>query len=289
MKAFNFISFIFLALLVTNCGDPLVDISQEPYHPKIVVEGFLYPGSTISNIKISRNFKLNTKVNPDSLVLTPTVNKTQVTINNIPLLFDEKSRTYYTNEITVETNKEYKLFVEAEIDGRIYSAEAVTVSPKKGFNVLENDLGAKKFGADKIQIQFVTSPGVSTYAFSIIADSASTDNFIYENKFFPNITPEKVEEKLNSFLFRFRFILNINSFADITYLFELEQFDLWFYSPYRIVAYACNQDYKDYLLTAKNVKEFDGNFHEPKSNFTGDGIGVFASAIRDTVYFTLVK
>ncbi len=289
MKLFRFILFINLLLLLTNCGDPLVDISDEPYHPKIVVEGFLYPGDTISNIKISRNFKLNTEVNPDSLILTPTANKTYVTINGTPLLFDEKSRTYYTKNITVETNTEYKLSVEAEIDGKIYSAKAITVSPKSGFNVLEKNLGEVKFGKDKVRINFVTSPGISTYAFSIIADSASADNFIYENKFFPNITPEKVDERLNSFLFRFRFILNINSLAGITYPFELEQFDLWFYSPYRIVAYACNRDYKDYLLTAKNVKEFDGNFHEPKSNFTGDGIGVFASAIRDTVYFRLVK
>ncbi len=289
MKLFKLLLIVFSVYVVSGCGDPLIDISDEPYHPKIVVEGFLYPENTVSGIKISRNFELNTEVNPDSLILTPGRNKTLITINNIPLLFDEKTRTYFTEEITVEYNTEYNLHVEAEIDGKSYSAEATTLSPQKGFNVLESDLGNKVFGKDKIQIHFVTSPGVSTYAFSIIADSAGPDNFIYENKFFPNITPEKVEEKLNSFLFRFRFILNINSYADLTYLFEPEQFDLWFYSPYRIVAYACNRDYKDYLLTAKNVKEFDGNFHEPKTNFSGDGIGVFASAIKDTTYFRIIK
>jgi hypothetical protein len=37
------------------------------------------------------------------------------------------------------------------------------------------------------------------------------------------------------------------------------------------------------------VKEFDGNFHEPVQIFTGDGIGVFASAVRDTVVFNIVR
>jgi len=33
----------------------------------------------------------------------------------------------------------------------------------------------------------------------------------------------------------------------------------------------------------------DGNFHEPYPIFEGDGIGVFASAIRETVKFKIAK
>ncbi len=288
MKYKNFILFLFL-FPFWSCGDPLIDISDVPFNNKIVVEGFLYPGHTVSNIKISRNFKLNTSVDPDSLILTPYENNVIATINNVKLSFDEKKKTYYTNEITVEYNTPYLLEISATINGKVYSTKAQTISPVKGFDVLEDDLGDKKFGQDKIEIHFVTSPGVSTYAFSIVADSASVENFIYNNSFFPNLKPENVQKRFNQFLFQFRYINNINSFANKTYSFKLEQFNVWFYSPYHIIAYACNSDYKDYLFTAKNVKEFDGNFHEPKTNFTGDGIGVFASAIRDTVYFNLIR
>ncbi len=289
MKLFKLLILIIILTVLNGCGDPLVDVSDIVYEPKIVVEGFLYPGKTVSDIKISRNFKLNTKVNPDSLILTPSKNKVEATINNIPLMFDEKSRTYYTDELAIEYNEVYTLRIKATIDGKAYSAEAATKSPEKGFNVIEKNLGTKKYRKDKVEFHFVTSPGVGTYAFSIIADSVKIENFIYGNSFFPNIKPENVEKRFNSFLFHFRFINNIESYSGKTYTFELKPFDAWFYSPYRIIAYACNKDYKDYLFTAKNVKEFDGNFHEPKTNFTGDGIGVFASAIRDTVYFTLVK
>ena len=41
--------------------------------------------------------------------------------------------------------------------------------------------------------------------------------------------------------------------------------------------------------TYKNVQEFDGNFHEPRINIQGDGIGIFGSAIADTVFLKVKK
>ena len=37
------------------------------------------------------------------------------------------------------------------------------------------------------------------------------------------------------------------------------------------------------------VKEIDGNYHEPAFHFEGDGIGVFGSAIADTAYFWILR
>ena len=58
---------------------------------------------------------------------------------------------------------------------------------------------------------------------------------------------------------------------------------------YRAVVYACDENFRLFLLTYDSVQEFDGNFHEPIMNFTGDGIGVFGSCIADTVYFKVTQ
>jgi hypothetical protein len=52
--------------------------------------------------------------------------------------------------------------------------------------------------------------------------------------------------------------------------------------------YAGDNNFKDYVLTVSNVQQPDGNFIEPRMYLTGDGIGIFGSAIRDTVTFNLV-
>ena len=69
----------------------------------------------------------------------------------------------------------------------------------------------------------------------------------------------------------------------------LDWINIWFYGNYRIIVYACDENFRLYVLTYKNVQEFDGNFHEPRINIDGDGIGIFGSAIADTVYLKVKK
>ncbi|MBI2419393.1 MAG: hypothetical protein HYV28_16140, partial [Ignavibacteriales bacterium] len=52
--------------------------------------------------------------------------------------------------------------------------------------------------------------------------------------------------------------------------------------------FAGDLNFKNYLLSADS-QEPDGNFHEPVQIFTGDGIGVFASAVKDTLVFSIIK
>ena len=74
-----------------------------------------------------------------------------------------------------------------------------------------------------------------------------------------------------------------NQIQDINWL------DTWFYGNYRVVMYAGDRNFKDYFITINQLQEMDGNYHEPKMYFEGDGIGIFGSFIADTVTFNLVK
>ncbi len=66
---------------------------------------------------------------------------------------------------------------------------------------------------------------------------------------------------------------------------ELEWFNFWFYGNYRVILYAADDQFTDYLLTHRQIQEIDGNLLEPRFYFEGDGVGVFAAAIPDTVRF----
>jgi hypothetical protein len=65
--------------------------------------------------------------------------------------------------------------------------------------------------------------------------------------------------------------------------------DFRFYDDYEIIMYAADKNYKDFFITYQNVVELDGNFHEPKFNIEGDGIGVFGSIIADTVSCRVIR
>ncbi|MBI9070114.1 MAG: DUF4249 family protein [Melioribacteraceae bacterium] len=284
---------IFLILititLLQACGDPSVNLEEVKYEPKITVEAYLYPEDSVSDIKIMRNFQLGEKIDIEKLYLTPDKNSTMVSINGIPLEFDSEKSTYFNRSIIIDYAEEYTLEISASIDNLSLSASSTTITPEIGFKLKDQDLGIIKYGIEKPTIEYFPSPGTDFYAFSVIADSASIESFIFDNSFNPDMDIEDVEEGYNNFLFQGRYFSNVNSYYNGTYKYIVDDFDSWFYGPYTVIAYAGDKNFKEYLFTAKNVKEMDGNFHEPKVLFEGDAIGVFASAIRDTIHFNIVK
>ncbi len=279
---------IFITLIITGCGDPAIEVDDSQYQPKIVVEGYLFAGETVKEIKIARNFKIGEQVTIEGLRLDPVNNNVIVTLNDIPLTFDPTSKSYYNNNIIVEFNKQYTIKITAVINGVNVSAQSTTTTPAEGFRLLNKDLGNIAYNSEEGKFFYQASPGTSFYAFSFLADSASTDNFIYDNTFYPGLKPKDVKDNMNAYYYQGVFITDINSYQTTPFSYTIQPFDAWFYSKYRVIAYAGDQNFRSYVFTAKNVQEFDGNFHEPKILFVGDGIGVFASAIRDTASFTLV-
>jgi hypothetical protein len=290
MKFIRVILILIIPLLFLRCGDPGIDISNVSYEPKIAVEGYLYAGETIQNIKLTRNIAIGQTWDFNKLALTPQANLVNVSINGIPLLFDSKSQTYYNNSVIVEFGKTYKLSVSAVFDGKQLSTESVTTVPNEGFKLISNrNLGNIRYGIDNIKLDFLPSRGCDFYVFAVIADSASTGNFIYNNTFNSNIDSIDLQKDLNNYKTQFDAVTDIDSYVNKIHSFNVPPYMTWFYSSYKTFVYAGDKNFRDYLFSVPNVKEFDGNFHEPVQIFTGDGIGAFASAIRDTVVFNIVK
>jgi len=287
MKFLNIIIAITVFILLASCGDPQVDITGVSYQQKIVVQGYVYPNEEIKHIRLTRNFPLEATINQEDLILTPSKNSVTISINGIALQFDAQTQTYFTNAITANFGETYLLEVSAIIDGEQLQTTSFTTVPLEGFSLLANDLGTIVYRTP-IEFQFTPSPGTDFYAFSIIPDSASVDNFIYDNPFFPNLEQQDVQDDLNSFRFQFDLLINVDSTPGSTRDYEILGLDTWFYSTYKVIVYAGDKNFKDYVLTASNVQQFDGNFIDPRMYFEGDGIGVFGSAIRDTLTFNLI-
>ncbi len=300
-KIFLLIIALSLSSLI-SCGESVIEIGQNTYEPKIVIEAYLEVGKNSAQIRVTRNFPLNTEINPAKVFIADAL----VSIfdplegREFKLVYNNKSMIYQTKfgEFNVGYNKNYKLSVKANVDGKSLEASAITTTPQKGFTILksesiidsltyrEKDLNGE---VKNFKIVFTPSPGTSFYALSIVALEATENNFIYENPFFEvkreNLKPDK---DLPNYKYQLAWLQNINS-AGQKIDYKINWLDTWFYSKYRLIVYAADDNYRKFLLTHKSVQEFDGNFHEPKMNVVGDGIGVFASYIADTLYFKVKK
>jgi len=296
---------ILLTALITvaifySCGQDVVEIGQNTYKPKIVIEGYLYPGQQVQNIKITRNIPLNTSPDPATIVLSNAdVKLTDLQSNkNYQLTFSAQkfSYEYSGSDLAIGFGKNYKLTVNAVVDGKNLSASSVTQVPNEGFKIdraasILQPLSYRERGENgnvkNFTITFSPSPGTNFYAFSIAALGASDSTFIYNNAYM-NVSRDDVTKNLDSYRFQLIWLQNINSFGSgIKY--DLDWIHFWFYGKYRIIVYAGDDNYKNFVLTYKNVQEFDGNFHEPQMNMQGDGIGIFGSVIADTVYVSVTK
>lgn len=280
---------VVLGLILAGCGKSGVDVNNAPYVPKIVVEGYLYCGESVSHIRLMRNFPIGAKVDTSALYLTPSGNDVQASINGVPLSFDPSTQTYFNRQLSVGYGQTYSLDVHANVDGSQLATTSTTTTPQKGFKITNRSIGSFPYDSPFITIGFLPSPGTSFYAFSIVPDSANTGNFIYDNLYRQNLDSADVAKRLNDLKFQGLVEQGIDPTYTGLLTLHIRSSETWFYGKYTVVGYAGDSNFKDYVLTAPSVQEADGNFHEPVQIFTGDGIGVFASAVADTATFTITK
>lgn len=299
MKFRKYLMLMITTALVFSCGESTVELEQT-YEPKIVVNAIIYPGQKAANISITRNIRLNTQPNPLTLFLNnATVSITDLLSGKVYNLTYNSAKFAYEykgNDWLVDYDKSYQLFISAVIDGKTLSATSVTKTPKKGFSIIDSETISgdilyrekdKDNNVKEIPLKINLSQGTNFYPISLMALDASDTTFIYNNSYV-EVKREDVKKDLDRYKYVQRQIQNINPGAN-QFKFDINWISIWFYSRYRMVVYAADENFRLYNLTYRNVQEFDGNFHEPKINFQGDAIGVFGSMISDTVYFKVKK
>lgn len=275
---------LFTGLFLTSCGDPTLDITEVQYEPKLVVQGFLFQGKRIEDIRVLRNFPLNRPLDTLDLFLKDVT----VSVNGIPLKYNPFSFSYYHDTLIARAGEAYTLQVKGTVDGKVLEASGTTVVPVSRFRLQQKTYSAVQYDTE-IPIRFVPDCSARFYAFSIRPETVSLNNFIYENHYVPNLKREDIEEQLSAFAYQFGMILHVLPSATDTLEHKVRGLNTWFYGNYTAIIYAGDDNFRNYFLTTKNVQELDGNFHEPLTHIDGEGIGVFASAVADTITFRIER
>lgn len=287
-------------IFIYSCGESTIELGPATYEPKIVIQGFITPGKKVENIYITRNSPLNTKVDPASLLLsTSDVVITDIETNKeYKLKFNliKFSFEYPGKDLIIDYDKSYKLTITSYIDGKYLTASSITKTPKTGFGILKS----KSFNGEisyrekdesgnvkEIPLVFNISEGTTYYPISMVALSASDTTFIWDNAY-REVSKEDFEKNIDGFKYQQRWLQNVNPLGS-TLEYKINWIGIWFYSKYRVIVYAGDENFRLFSLTHRSVQEFDGNFHEPKMNIQGDGIGVFGSCVADTIFFTVKK
>jgi hypothetical protein len=299
-KSYTF--FILTVLLLLSCGKTSVTIDERTYEPKIVIIGYLYPERPISNIQISRNFPVGTTINKDEIAigeakvtLTDLASNIgyELTYNPISFAFE-----YTKDDLEIGYGNSYRLDVSANIDDSELQASSITTVPDHG---LEIDRESSVYGdllyretdeSGKLiqpQVAYRQSENSAFFLLSISALDASIETFIYENPFGFDIKDALEDDaKIENFQYSARWTKPENQNGGLSII-EISWFQLWFYSPYRLVLYAGDENFYHFFSTHRSVQSVDGNLHQPLFHIDGDGIGVFGSAVIDTLSLNILK
>jgi hypothetical protein len=287
--------------LFFSCGETSVSIDESTYEPKIVIIGYIYPQMPVTAIRITRNFPIGSVIDKQMVPLgEATVQLTDLTESKTYLLSFNSDSAYfeYTNaDLVIEYGRSYRLDVTASIDGRLLSASSVTAVPEKGLKInheqsIYGDLLYRQQGENgeiiSPRVVYEQSADASFYLLSISAVEARVESFIYENPFGFDIQDAlDGGATINDFKYRAKWTRPENKTGDYSII-EINWFLLWFYGPHRLVLYAGDQNFYHFYNTHRNVQEIDGNLHEPLFDIDGDGIGVFGSAVIDTLYLNVL-
>ena len=126
---------------------------------------------------------------------------------------------------------------------------------------------------------------------SIKALDASTSSYIYDNPFTKNDSSD-VRFFFRELVSAYEWGQSLPTDPDQEPVISTQSIRwraLQFYGRYRAIIYAADENFKDFFLTHSTTQELDGNFHAPAFHIEGDGVGVFGSAIADTVFFEVLN
>ncbi len=303
--------FIYIALgvwLLISCGSPPIEIDESTYEPKIVIYGFLYPGKMVQKIEIKRNYAIGQTIDPKKEMLRDAL----VTITDL-----QSDKTYVLNynnfykfhyfgaNLQIKQGSSYRLDVEATIDGvELQASSTTTVPSNQGFAIdhtaslpdtivyRPRDIFGQLIYPKIAYCQGSTGQkeDAAFFAMSLNALDADINTFIYDNPFGFDLR-EVLEESENFQIENIKFSESWTRperlECGVLSIFEITWFQTWFYGNYRAIIYAGDQNFYHFYATHRFVMEADGNLHEPLFDIDGEGIGVFGSALTDTITFYL--
>ena len=289
-------------LLLVSCGEGVVQVDNLSYEPRIVVEGLLLPDHPVK-IRISRNFPITADLTRLGLLLanadakiTDEASSESFKLSYQPVPSQARPNffeTYYTAgpDLVIRPGATYSLEVSAGVGGQRLSARASTTVPEEGFEIVgvnrdrlayrERDASGETID---LKLVYERSPGTTFYLLTAVPLTPSVDTFVFDNPF---ADESRGSLDLPDYMYESEWSQNTPVTAGRSTM-NIFWWDLWFYGRHKIVVYAADKNYANFIQTFEEVEEEDGNFHEPVFNFEGDAIGYFGSAIADSTFIEII-
>lgn len=264
-----------LFLSVAGCD------SLEESTPKFVIEGFIFAGERVNNIRIKEQVAIS-----ESDSIERFITDAQVILikegESYPLVHAEGNYRYLGNDLSVETGDLFRL--EATVNGRTAYAETVVPEPTSGLSISESEMVVPpivlSFGLlQQLNELFFTvrltarwdNPNNDLHFIVVEPVSSELDSI------FPTGFPQEGIDFLSSFKFAPQ-ALEIDTFSIIGIAFEN-------YGQHRAKVYRVNQEYADLF---DNPEQDSRDLSVPPSNVV-NGFGIFSAFAADSVFFDIVR
>ena len=301
----RFVIALLCASVLHSCGDPRVVSPTYDEQPKIVMRGFLLPHQDVK-VLITRSFPLDPESRISKFALL--IEDADVSLADVSndlsyiLTYNPETLQYESrgDELDIAHGLTYRLDVAATVDGERLQASSTTTVPHAGFEVVDSAsvLGPLRYQerdendeVRQFEIAFRRSRHIDFYVISISAVDARTETFVYDNPFVDHDASD-VNFFFDDLVTAFEWSQSLPTDPEqepviSTQVIQWRQ--LLFHGRYRAIIYAADENFKGFFLTHSTLQEIDGNFHEPDFRIEGDGLGVFGSAIADTVFFEVIS
>ena len=283
-------------MAIGGCGEGKFVVSNTSYEPRLVIEGLLQPGTAVDGIRITRNFRVDALIQPDALIpsdISATLKdegsgQIYALSQRDAALVEDRLFYYDGDDLEIEHGQSYTLAVNATVEGKALMARATTTVPERGFRIAATNRQEMPYRPldergepINFSVEIERSPSTRFYLMTVRPVVATSANFVYDNPFTEQ-KPSEVEEDIDDFSFDWDWIQNTPRGGGKSTI-EVFWFFFWFYGEHEIVIYAADPNYASFIQTHSEVKEDDGNFHEPEFAIEGDGIGYFGSVLADSV------
>jgi len=261
------ILFIITGCCFTNCINEPTDTEFEE---EIIVRAYLYTGSSIDSVHISKSIKIGEIYSPGEAAVTGA--GVSISVDNVSYQLSEygdKPGVYYLplNYIRVTPGKTYHL--EAQVGDKLISAS--TTAPDF-VQIVRVNLPETEYLGKPFEVFWRGGEGAAGYILSVKARSSAE---LVELSSFMEHALEETEFDTTEFF------PPVNNFPVQIHEsnFQIPWPMFWYYGDYTLTIYAVDKNFFDFS-TSFTVLEAQSSFYEKPPSHIQGGIGIFAALSR---------
>ncbi len=253
----------------------------EEMAPKFVIEGFVFAGEPVNNIKIKEQIGIDQPDSIEQLITTASV----ILIKNdkeYVLQYDNGKYKYVGSDLNIVSGDVLRL--EATVGDRLAYAETVVPEVTAGLSLSDSQIVVPSliltFGLqDKLTALFFNARITARWnnsddALHFIVIEPVVDEV---DPMFPDGFPQSALDFLGGFKFAPR-ALEVDTFSIIGIAFET-------YGRHRVKVYKVNQEYADLF---SNPEQDSRDLTAPPTNVV-NGFGIFSAFAADSAFFDIVR